>query len=82
VIAELTQTVLRVEKNQLEIGQGFRSLVECIRMLSAQQATLIELLTPKEKPKKDGPGLDELLAAIVVRDCRKIGGQAAIAMGG
>ena len=36
-------------------------------MLSAQQATLIALLTPEQKPKKSGPGLDELPAAIIVR---------------
>ena len=65
--AELTQTVLRVERNQLAIGQGFRSLIESIRVLSEQQAKLIELLTPKEKPKKGGPGLDELLEGMIVR---------------
>ncbi len=67
MLAELTQTILKVEQNQLEIGQGFRSLVEDIRVLSAQQATLIELLTPEQKPKKGGPGLDELLAEMIVR---------------
>lgn len=36
-------------------------------MFSAQQATLIELLTPEQKPKKGGPGLDELLAEMIVR---------------
>jgi len=65
--AELTQTVLRIEQNQLEIGQGVRSLAERIRVLSEQQATLIELLTPEQKPKKGGPGLDELLAEMIVR---------------
>jgi len=67
MLAELTQAVSRVEQNQLEIGQGFRSLVEDIRVLSAQQARLIELLTPEQKPKKGGPGLDELLAEMIVR---------------
>jgi len=67
MLAELTQTVSRVEHNQLEIGQCIRSLIEDIRVLSAQQATLIELLTPREKPKKSGPGLDQLLAEMIVR---------------
>ena len=42
-------------------------MIEDIRVLAEQQATLIELLTPKEKPKKGGPGLDELLAEMIVR---------------
>lgn len=67
MLAELTQTVSRVERNQLEIGQGIRSLAERVRVLSEQQATLIELLTPEQKPKKAGPGLDELLAEMIVR---------------
>ena len=67
MLAELMQTILRVDQNQLEIGQGIRSLDERIRVLSAQQATLIELLTPEQKPKKGGPGLDELLAEMIVR---------------
>ena len=67
MLAELTQAVSRVEQNQLEIGQGFRSLAEDVRVLSAQQARLIELLTPGQKPKKGGPGLDELLAEMIVR---------------
>jgi len=67
MLAELMQIVFRVEQNQLTIGQGFRDLAEGIRVLSAQQATLIELLTPKEKPKKNGPGLDKLLAEMIVR---------------
>lgn len=58
MLAELTRTVARVEQNQLEIGQGFRSLVEGIRMLSKQQATLIKLLTLEQKSKKGGPGLN------------------------
>jgi len=65
--AELMQMILRVELNQLEIGQCIRSLVEDIRVLSAQQATLIELLAPKEKPKKSGPDLNQLLAETIVR---------------
>ncbi len=67
MLAELTQTALRIEQNQLAIGQGLRNLDEGIRVLSAQQATLIELLTPEQKPKKGGPGLDELLAEMIVR---------------
>ncbi len=67
MLAEFTQAVSRVEQNQLEIGQGFRNLAEGIRVLSAQQAALIELLTPEQKPKKGGPGLDELLAEMIVR---------------
>ncbi len=59
MLAELTQAVSRVGRSQLEIGQGFRSLDERIRVLSAQQATLIGLLTPEHKLKKGGPGLDE-----------------------
>ena len=58
MLAELTQAVARVEQNQLEIGQGFRSLVEGIHVLSKQQATLIELLTPEQKSKKGDPGLN------------------------
>ena len=65
--AELVQTVSRVERNQLEIGQAIQSLAERLRILSEQQATIIELLTPKEKPKKDGPSLDELLAGMIAR---------------
>ena len=67
MLAELTQAVSRIEQNQLEIGQSVRSQAEGIRVLSAQQARLIELLTPEQKPKKAGPGLDELLAEMIVR---------------
>ena len=67
MLAELTQAVSRVENNQLVIGQAIRSLDERVRVVAEQQATLIELLTPEQKPKKGGPGLDELLAAMVVR---------------
>ena len=67
MLAELTQAVSRIEQNQLEIGQSVRSQAEGIRVLSEQQARLIELLTPEQKPKKGGPGLDELLAAMIVR---------------
>ena len=67
MLAELTQTVSRVEQNQLEIGRGQRSLDERVRMIAEQQARLIELLTPEQKPKKAGPGLDELLAEMIVR---------------
>lgn len=67
MLAELTQAVSRVEQNQLGIGLSVRSLIEDIRVLSAQQAALIERLTPEQKPKKGGPGLDELLADMIVR---------------
>ena len=67
MLAELTQAVSRVERNQLEIGQAICSLVERVRIISVQQAGLIELLTPEQKPKKGGPGLDELLAEMIVR---------------
>ncbi len=67
MLAELMQAVSRVEQNQLEIGQSVQSQTEGIRVLSAQQARLIELLTPEQKPKKGGPGLDELLAEMIVR---------------
>ena len=67
MLAELTQAVSRVEQNQLVIGQGFRSLAEDIRVVAEQQARLVELLTPEQKPKKGGPGLDELLAEMIVR---------------
>ena len=67
MLTELTQAVLRVERSQLEIGQSVQSMAEGVRVLSAQQATLIELLTPEQKPKKGGPGLDELLAEMIVR---------------
>ena len=67
MLAELMQTLSRVEKNQLVIAQAVRSLDERVRVIAEQQARLIELLTPEQKPKKGGPGLDELLAAMVVR---------------
>ena len=67
MLAELTQAVSRVEKNQLEVGQGFRSLDERVRVIAEQQARLIEMQTPEQKPKKAGPGLDELLAEMIVR---------------
>ena len=67
MLAELTQTVSRIEQNQLEIGRGQRSLDERVRVVAEQQARLIELLTPEQKPKKGGPGLDELLAEMIVR---------------
>jgi hypothetical protein len=67
MLAELTQAVSRVEQNQLLIGQSVQSLDERVRVFAEQQATLIALLTPTEKPKKGGPGLDELLAEMIVR---------------
>lgn len=56
-----------MEQNQLEIGQGFWNLDERVRVIAEQQAALIALLTPERKPKKSGPGLDELLAEMIVR---------------
>jgi hypothetical protein len=38
-----------------------------MRVLSEQQAKLVELLTPTEQPKGGGMRLDELLAQMVVR---------------
>ena len=67
MLAELTQTVSRLEQNQLVIGQTIRNLDERVRVLTEQQATLISLLTPEQKPKKGGPGLDQLLAEMIVR---------------
>ena len=67
MIAELTRTVSRVERDQLEIGQGLRSLDARVRVLAEQQAALVALLTPEQKPRKAGPGLDELLAEMIVR---------------
>ena len=67
MLAELTQAVSRVENNQLVIGQAIRSLDERVRVIAEQQARLVELLTPEQKPKKGGPGLDELLAEMIVR---------------
>lgn len=67
MIAELTQRMSGVEDVLRGLAQGVLGLNERMRVIAEQQATLIGLLTPKEKPKKDGPGLDELLAAIVVR---------------
>ena len=67
MLAELTQAVSRVEQNQLVIGQAIRSLDERVRVIAEQQARLVELLTPEQKPKKGGPGLDELLTEMIVR---------------
>ena len=49
------------------VAQAVAGQDERLRVISEQQARLIELLTPERKPKKDGPGLDELLAAMIVR---------------
>ena len=65
--AELMQRMSDVEEVLWGVRQGLRSLDERLRLLSEQQATIIGLLTPKEKPKKDGPGLDELLEAMIAR---------------
>jgi len=67
LIAELMQRLSRVEDVLRGVAQGQRSLSEGQRVLSEQQARLIELLTPEQKPKKGGPGLDELLAEMIVR---------------
>ena len=67
MITELTQRVSGVEDVLRGVALGVRGLDERMRVIAEQQATLINLLTPKERPKKSGPGLDELLAAIVVR---------------
>ena len=67
MLAELMQAVSRVENNQLMIGQAICSLDERVRVIAEQQARLVELLTPEQKPKKGGPGLDELLAEMIVR---------------
>ena len=67
MIAELTQRLSDVEDVLRGIVQGQRSLNESQRVIAEQQARLIELLTPKEKPKGDGPRLDELLAAMIIR---------------
>lgn len=67
MIAELTQRMSVVEDVLRGIVQGQRSLNESQRVIAEQQARLIELLTPEQKPKKGGPGLDELLAEMIVR---------------
>jgi len=65
--AEFVQRMSDVEEVLWGVRQGLRSLDERLRLLSEQQDTIIGLLTPKEKPKKDGPSLDELLAGIIAR---------------
>lgn len=67
MIAELIQRVSNLEDAMRGVAQGQRSLSEGQRVITEQQARLIELLTPKEKPKQDGPRLDELLAAMIIR---------------
>ena len=67
MIVELTQRLSNVEDALHGIAQGQWSLDERLRVVSEQQARLIELLTPEQKPKKGGPGLDELLAEMIVR---------------
>ena len=67
MIAELAQRMSGVEDVLRGFAQGVLGLNERMRVIAEQQATLIGLLTSNEKPKRDGPGLDELLAAIVVR---------------
>ncbi len=67
MIAELMQRLSGVEDVLRGVAQGQRGLDERLRVLSEQQVQLVELLTPKEKPKQDGPRLDELLAAMIVR---------------
>lgn len=67
MIAELTQRLSDVEDVLRGVVQGQRNLNESQRVIAEQQTRLIELLTPKEKPKGDGPRLDELLAAMIIR---------------
>jgi len=67
MMAELIQRLSGIEDGLREVALGQRGLSEGQRIISEQQARLIELLTPKEKPKQDGPRLDELLAAMIVR---------------
>ena len=67
MIAELTQRLSDVEDILRGVVQGQRSLNESQRVIAEQQARLIELLTPEQKPRKGGPGLDELLAEMIVR---------------
>ena len=67
MIAELNHRLSGFEDVLRGIAQGMRGLDERVRVVSEQQARLIELLTPERKSKKDGPGLDELLAAMIVR---------------
>jgi len=67
MIAELTQRLSGVEDILRGVAQGQRGLDERLRVIAEQQARLIELITSKEKPKQDGPRLDELLAAMIVR---------------
>lgn len=67
MLAELTQRVSGIEDVLRRVLQGISSLDERMRVQSEQQAMLIELLTPKEKPKMGGLRLDELLAQMVVR---------------
>lgn len=67
MIAELTQWMLGIEEVLRGVAQAVGALSEQMRVQIEQQAKLIELVTPKEKPKSDGPRLDELLAAIVIR---------------
>ena len=67
MLADLTQRMSGVEDVLRGVAQGISSLDERMRVLSEQQARLIELLTPREKPKIGGMRLDELLAQMVVR---------------
>jgi len=67
MIADLTQRMSGVEDVLRGVVEGIRGLDERMRVQSEQQAKLIELLTPKEKPKQGGMRLDELLAQMVVR---------------
>ena len=67
MLAELVQVVSEVENNRLLVGQAIRTLDKRVRVRSEQQARLVEPLTPEQKPKKGGPGLDELRAEMIVR---------------
>ena len=67
MLVELTQRMSGVEDVLRGVVQGISGLDERMRVQAEQQAMLIELLTPKEKPKPGGMRLDELLAQMVVR---------------
>jgi hypothetical protein len=67
MIAELNQRLSGIEDALRGVAQAVGGLNERVCLLSEQQTRLLELLTPEQKPKKDDLGLDELLAAMVVR---------------
>ena len=67
MLAELTQRMSGVEDVLRGVAQGISGLDERMRVLGEQQARLIEVLTPQERPKTGSLRLDELLAQMVVR---------------